>query len=238
MKGKVTDSFNPRRGNYDNDDFPDDLFPNNIFPEGRTAAQITTARNAARTNAVNVANGVAADGDKKNFIKGIWNNAPFINCISKINRALIDNAEDLDVAMPMYNFFEYSKNYSKTTGSLWNYYRDEPTSDGEINYYLGSKSFDFKSSIMGKLGDTSDDNQAGKDEISLVIPFKHLSNFWKSLKMPLINCEIELILTWSKNCVVLSSAKRDAIAATGLRARSVSDAKAAIMSQQQMQHFK
>ena len=56
--------------------------------------------------------------------------------------------------------------------------------------------------------------------------------------MPLINCEIELILTWSKNCVVLSSAKRDAIAATGLRARSVSDAKAAIMSQQQMQHFK
>ena len=140
--------------------------------------------------------------------------------------------------MPMYNFFEYSKNYSKTTSSLWNYYRDEPTSDGEINYYLGLKSFDFKSSIMGKLGDTSDDNQAGKDEISLVIPFKHLSNFWKSLQMPLINCEIELILTWSKNCVVLRSAKRDAIAATGLRARSVSDAKAAIMSQQQRQHFK
>ena len=71
VKGKVTDSFNPRRGNYDNDDFPDDLFPDNIFPEGRTAAQITTARNTARTNAVNVANGAAADGDKKNFIKGI-----------------------------------------------------------------------------------------------------------------------------------------------------------------------
>ena len=121
---------------------------------------------------------------------------------------------------------------------MWNYYTDESTSDGEINYYLGSKSFDFKSRIMGKLGDTSDDNQAGKDEISLVIPLKHLSNFWKSLKMPLINCEIQLILTWSKNCVVLSSAKRDAIAATGLRAASVSDAKAAIMSQQQLQHFK
>ena len=54
-------------------------------------------------------------------------NAPFINCISKINGVKIDNAEDLDVVMPMYNLFEYSKNYRKTTGSLWNYYRDEPT---------------------------------------------------------------------------------------------------------------
>ena len=66
----------------------------------------------------------------------------------------------------------YSKNNSKTTGSLWNYYRDGTTSDGEINYYLGSKPFDFKSSIMGKLGDSGDDNQASEDEISLVIPLK------------------------------------------------------------------
>ena len=55
------------------------------------------------------------------------NNAPFINCISKINGVKIDNAEDLDVVMPMYNLLEYSKNYRKTTGSLWNYYRDEPS---------------------------------------------------------------------------------------------------------------
>ena len=53
------------------------------------------------------------------------NNAPFVGCISKINNALIDNAEDLDVAMPMYNLIEYSKNYRKITGSLWNYYRYE-----------------------------------------------------------------------------------------------------------------
>ena len=71
-------------------------------------------------------------------------NAPFINCISKINGTLIDNAEDLEVAVLMYNLLEYSKNYSKTTGRLWNYYRDEPTSDGEINHYLGPKSFDLK----------------------------------------------------------------------------------------------
>ena len=49
------------------------------------------------------------------------NNAQFVSCISKINNTLIDNAEDLDVVMPMYNLLEYSKNYSKTTGSFWNY---------------------------------------------------------------------------------------------------------------------
>ena len=57
------------------------------------------------------------------------NNAPFISCISKINNTLIDNAEDLDVVMPLYNLLEYRKNYSKTSGSLWNHYRDELTDE-------------------------------------------------------------------------------------------------------------
>ena len=61
------------------------------------------------------------------------NNAPFINCISKINGVKIDNAEDVDIVMPMYNLLEYSKNYRKTAGSLWNYYRDEPNSDAGDN---------------------------------------------------------------------------------------------------------
>ena len=90
---------------------------------------------------------------------------------------------------------EFSKNYRKTIGSLWNYYRDETTSDSGVNCYLGSKSFDFKSSIVGELGNINNDNRASKDEISLVIPLKHLSNFWRSLKIPLINCEIEFILS-------------------------------------------
>ena len=66
------------------------------------------------------------------------NNAPFINCISRINGVKIGNAEDLYVVTPMYNLLEYSKNYRKTTGSLWNYYRDEPNSgaDGIINYSI------------------------------------------------------------------------------------------------------
>ena len=96
------------------------------------------------------------------------NNAPFLNCISKINGTLIDNAEGLDIAMPMYNLLEHSKNYSKITGSLWDFYRDEPTSDDEINHYLGPISFEFiESSIMENLGDINNDNQASKNEISL-----------------------------------------------------------------------
>ena len=79
------------------------------------------------------------------------NNAPFINCISKINGVKIDNAEDLDVVMPMYNLLEYSKNYKKTTGSLWNYYREEPNMgiNGGINYsIMGSKSFEYKADFI------------------------------------------------------------------------------------------
>ena len=77
----------------------------------------------------------AANANKRNKGTAFKNNAPFISCISKINNTLIDNAKDLDVVMPMYNLLEYSKNYRKTTGSIWDYYRDELTSDGEINHY-------------------------------------------------------------------------------------------------------
>ena len=114
--------------------------------------------------------------------------------------------------MPVYNLVEYSKNYSKTTGSLWNYYRDEPNSGlgddyNNISYSIkNSKSFDYKTSITGKLGD----NNRTKENVKIVVPFKYLSNFWRTLDMPLINCEVSLILTWSENCVITSKATRDA----------------------------
>ena len=84
---------------------------------------------AANVTATNTANNNAF-GEKKFVFK---DNAPFINCISKINGVKIDNAEHLDAVMPMYKLVEYSKTYRKTTGSLWNYYRDEPNSDTEDN---------------------------------------------------------------------------------------------------------
>ena len=82
------------------------------------------------------------------------NNAPFLSGISKINNTPIYNAEGLDIVMPMYNLLEYSKNYTKTTGSFWNYYTDEPNSVAKNNRnysFKDSKSFDYKTSITGKL---------------------------------------------------------------------------------------
>ena len=82
--------------------------------------------------------------DIRNRCLAFKSNAPFINCISKINNVLIDSAEDLDVIMPMYNLFEESKNYRKTTGRLRNYYRDE--------------SFKCKGSITGKISNANQEN--------------------------------------------------------------------------------
>ena len=116
----------------------------------------------------------------------------------------------------MYNLLEYRKNYRKTTGCLWNYYRDEPHSDigganNNVNYSIkDSKSFDYKTSITGKL----EGNNTEK-EVEIVVPLKYLSNFCRTLNMPLINCEINLILTWSENFVLTSKATRDAVPAQG-----------------------
>ena len=151
----------------------------------------------------NTANDAALD--KKLAFK---NNAPFVNCIAKINGVIIDDTEDLDVVMPMYNLLEYSKNYRKTTGSLWNYCRDEPNSgaEGNIKYSLNdSKSFDYHANIVGSVTAAN----LTKESVKIVIPLKHLSNFGRTLNIPLINCEIELILTWSKNCVLISKVTRD-----------------------------
>ena len=92
------------------------------------------------------------DANLRNKNIAIKNNAPFINCILKINGVKIDNVEDLDVVMPMYNLLEYSKNYRKTTGSLWNYYRDEPSNPLSSN----SESFKYKTSIVGKTPEDND----------------------------------------------------------------------------------
>ena len=148
---------------------------------------------------------VRPNGAKRNKSVAFENNAPFINCISKINGVQIDNAEDLDVVMPMYNLLKYSKNYRKTTGSLWNDYRVQPSNPLSCN----SQSFKYKTSITGNsynvgVGEEGyDANKIGKNKTEVVFPQKHLSNFWRSLNIKLINCEVELILTWSKNCVLV-----------------------------------
>ena len=114
--------------------------------------------------------------------------------------------------------FKYSKNYLKTSGSLWNYYRDELTDEtndynGPNKNVISSKSFKYKTSITGSTyvaataGDY-DENKEGTKKVEIAVPFKHLSNFWKTLDIPLINCEVSLALSWSENCVIASLEKR------------------------------
>ena len=107
----------------------------------------------------------------------------------------------MDVATPLYNLLEYSKNYRKTTGSLWNYYRDQANSGavGNINYSI-------KTSITGKL-----EGYTVEKDVDIVVSLKYLSNFWRAPDiLPLINCEISLILIWSENCVKTNNARREA----------------------------
>ena len=92
-------------------------------------------------------------------------------------------------------------------------FRDEPNSgaEGNINYTIKhSKSFDYKTSVTGKLG-----NNNRTEDAEIVVPLKYLSNFWRTLDIPLINCEVSLILTYSGNCVITSKSHRDAVTAQG-----------------------
>ena len=123
------------------------------------------------------------DNAKRNKVVAFKNNVKFINYISKINGVQIDNAEDLDIVMPMYNLLEYSKNYRNTTESLWSYYRDESSNPRSSN----SESFKYKTSITGNTysvgeGEAGyDASKVGKNETEVVIPLKHLSKFWRTL---------------------------------------------------------
>ena len=145
----------------------------------RTAAQLLAARQA----------------DERDKGVTFKNCAPFTKCISRINNTDIDNAHDIDIVMPMYNLIEYSDNYSKTSGSLWQYYKDDPNDN-----LADSESFKSKVKITGS---TPTDGKI--KDVEIIVPLKYLSNFWRTLEMPLINCEVSLFLTWSSTCVITNS---------------------------------
>ena len=141
------------------------------------------------------------------------NNAPFVSCITRINGELIEDADDLDIVMPMYNLLEYSKNYRKTIGSLYNYYRDELGGNDNDNT-VNSDTFSYKNKITGNTYNVEagpqgyDVNKNGTQKIELAIPLKYLGNFWRALNIPLISCEVFLELKWNKNCVITSLERR------------------------------
>ena len=123
----------------------------------------------------------------------------------EINNTQTDNAKDIDIVMCMYNLIEYSDNYAKTTGSLWLYYKDIPARNNANNAIIIfsedniTDSFKFKAKVTGQPGDD------GTKDVEIMVPLKYLSNFWRTIEMPLINCEVSLILTWSSICVLIAT---------------------------------
>ena len=156
--------------------------------------RVTVTANATNANADA---GIAAqtaqqNRENKNFI--FKNCAPFTNCIIKINATTVEQTNDIDLVMPMYNLIEYSDNYEKTSGSLWQFKRDEPNDN--IN---DSESFKYKVKFTGQTG------ADGTKNVKIAVPLKYLSNFWRNLELPLIFCDVELELRWSENCILIDS---------------------------------
>ena len=126
------------------------------------------------------------------------NCAPFTKCNLEINDEHADTAENLDIVMPMYNLMEYSDNYQDSSATLYQYKRDEPPEGDPIRNLAVDNSSSFKHKVE-LLGDPVVANNIARRNVKVVVPLKYLSNFFRSLEMPLINCKIKLNLTWKKN---------------------------------------
>ena len=138
-------------------------------------------------------------GGDSNTRVAFKNCAPFKNVRAEINETFVDDADHINIAMPMYNLIEYSNNYSDTSGSLWQFKRDEIEGDVDLTVNAqhipnNSSSFTYKSSFI-----------TNKNGVKIAIPLKYLSNFWRSLEMPLINRKVEFSLKWYENCILSSS---------------------------------
>ena len=166
-----------------------------------------------------IVNGVENEILRRNRPLILKNNAPFVSCMTKINNEFIEDADDLDIVMSMYNLLEYSKNYRKTIGSLYNYYRDELSDANNPNNFpntnvVNSNTFKYKNKITGNTynvaegADEHDANRVGKQDVELAIPLKYLGNFWRVLNIPLISCEVFLELKWNKICIISSLEQR------------------------------
>ena len=107
--------------------------------------------------------------------------------------------------MPMYNLIEYSDNYQDSSATLYQYKRDEPPEANAINHLATNtwSSFKYKAEL---LGDPVLAGNIAKRSVKVAVPLKYLSNFFRSLEMPLINCKIKLNLTWKKECVLSTDA--------------------------------
>ena len=133
-----------------------------------------------------------------NSVVAFKNCAPFRTCDVTINDEHVEKAEDLDIVMPMYNLLEYSDNYQDSTGSLYQFKRDE-SPDDNANVANDTTKLMYKSKLISGTDDNNINN------VKLVVPLKYVSSFFRSLEMPLVNCKIDLELAWHKDCIISSA---------------------------------
>ena len=148
---------------------------------------------------------IRAAADDDNTRLALKNCAPFTKCNLEINDEHVDTAGNLDITMPMYNLIEYSDNYQDSSATLYQYKRDEPSEGNAINDLTTNYSNSFKYNIK-LLGNPVLDGNIAKRSVKVVVPLKYLSNFFRSLAMPLINCKIKLNLIWKKKCILSTDA--------------------------------
>ena len=186
-----------------------------------------------------IVNGAENEIIRRNRKLILKNNASFVSCILRINNELIEDDDDLDIFMPMYNLLQCSNNYRKAIGSLYNYYRDELGDDNNPNNFLNnnvvnSNAFKYKNKITGNTYNIAagaaghDANKVGKQDVELAIPLKYLGNIWRALNIPLISCEVSLELKWNKKCVITSLQQVQVDAGPPAVNRSPTDATLAI----------
>ena len=148
---------------------------------------------------------IGGAGGNNNTRLALKNCAPFTKCNLEINDEHVDTAENLVITMPVYNLIEYSDNYQDSSATLYQYKQDEPPEGNAINDLTvdNSNSFKYKVSL---LGNPVVANNIARRNVKVVVPLKYLSNFCRSLEMPLINCKVKLNLTWKKECVLSNDA--------------------------------
>ena len=166
---------------------------------GYSDAYILVTGNITDTRTIAAAAGGDSQQEKQldAATQGIfWNYALFKKFSTEIDGSFVDETDFINITMPMYNLIEYSDNYSDTSGSLWDFKRDEIIDNADWNNDNNAPSFKYKANLIGNT-----ETDRTKKGVKIAVPLKRLSNFWRWLEMPLINCKVELSLRWIENCV-------------------------------------
>ena len=147
-----------------------------------------------------VTGNINVTGGDANTKVAFKNCAPFKDCRTEINDTFVDYPDFINIAMSLYNLIEYSDSYSDSSGSLWGFKRDEVANNANVTNDDNAPQFKYKANLIGNT-----EANGTKKGVKIAVPLKCLSNFCRSLKMPLVNCKVELSLKWIENCVLTAA---------------------------------